>query len=124
MRIRYRRLSIFMVICLVMGLISTAPLRGASTPKIKLIITNKDYTKKTYTLKKGKNRQLNVRITSASGTIKTTFKSSKTKVAKITKNGYITAKSKGTSKITVTVKITKNKKTTTIKSWVKIKVPG
>ncbi len=124
MRSRYRRLSIFMVICLVLGLISTAPLRGASTPKIKLIITNKDYTKKTYTLKKGKHRQLNVKITSASGTIKTTFKSSKTKVAKITKNGYITAKSKGTSKITVTVKITKNKKTTTRKSWVKIKVPS
>ncbi|MCR4605102.1 MAG: Ig-like domain-containing protein [Eubacterium sp.] len=124
MRYKYRKLAMLLVVSLIMGLVSTSSGFTATKPKVKLIITNKDYTKKTYTLKKGKNRQLNVRISKASGTITTTFKSSKTKVATVSKYGYIKAKRKGTTKINVTVKIKKNKKTTKLKSWVKIKVPG
>ena len=42
---------------------------------------------------------------------KTTFKSLNTKVAKVSKKGKVTAKSRGTSNISVKVKYTKNKKT-------------
>ena len=70
--------------------------------------------KKTVTIAKGEKYQLNPRVNTACNTY--TYKSSNKKIAKVNKNGLITAKKKGT--VTITVK-TYNNVTKTIKVKVK-----
>ncbi|WP_044913038.1 Ig-like domain-containing protein [Butyrivibrio sp. WCE2006] len=68
--------------------------------------------KKKLTLKKGTTYQLNPRVNTACSTY--TYKSSNNKIAKVSKNGLITAKKKGTVTITVTT-YNKVSKTITVK---------
>ncbi len=69
-------------------------------------------------LKKGKKYHILVRGNTGMS-IKTTWKSSNTKVAKVSSTGYVTAKKKGTAKITCTIKVGKRTKKLTCRIKVK-----
>ncbi len=122
---RKRRVAIMLCICLVMSLLGyTGKATAGSALSVRLIIVDKYVTSKTYTLEKGKKRQLNVRIDNAFGTTTVKFSSNDKSIAKVTKKGFITAKSEGKTKIKAKVTCKSKKKTKTKTVWVRIKVPG
>ena len=120
----YRRIAIWLCVCLVIGLMppSTTRSSAASGISIRLILANKKMTKKTYTLENGLNRQLSVDADNTFGKTTITYKSGKKKVASISKKGFIRSKNAGTTKITVKVTCKSGRRTKTKTSWVKIKV--
>lgn len=67
----------------------------------KLCLTSNFKTKATYTLKKGKTKQLMIYFYKNSYSNKITFKSSNKKIATVTSKGKVKAKKKGKCKITV-----------------------
>lgn len=96
--------------------------------KITLLL-NRPSTKTIY-LAKGQGVSLSTRLTPENTTDKLTYKSSKSKVAPVTSDGYVTAKKKGSANITIkadsgkkiSVKIVVSKKEVKAKK-VKIKAP-
>ena len=95
---------------------------AGSAVKVRLFITNKNVNKKTYSLKNTKRRKLNVKITNAFGKVKTKYSSDNPNIASVTKNGYITANSVGTTKIRVKVICKSGKKKVTKKTWVRMSI--
>ncbi len=96
--------------------------RAASGITIKLVLANKKVTKKTYSLVKGKNRQLSVKLNHTFGKTTIKYTSGKKAVATISKKGFIRTKKTGTVKIKVKVTCQSGRKKQTKSSWVKIKV--
>ena len=95
---------------------------GTDTSKIQsYAVTNeeKNASKKTLKLEKGKTTALKVAIQPASARKSVSYKTSNKKIATVSGSGKITAKKEGTAKITITIKAKNGKKYTT---WVKIKV--
>lgn len=98
---------------------------AATGKSVTLRLGGKTVTEKTYQMNVNAKKKLTVQTTATKNQTKTvTYTSSNRKIAKVTKNGTITAVGKGTAKVTVKV-ILKNKTTgkkITRTSWVKIKV--
>lgn len=95
---------------------------GTDTSKIQsYAVTNeeKNASKKTLKLEKGKTTALKVAIQPASARKSVSYKTSNKKIATVSGSGKIKAKKEGTAKITITIKAKNGKKYTT---WVKIKV--
>ena len=95
---------------------------GTDTSKIQsYAVTNeeKNASKKTLKLEKGKTTALKVAIQPAAARKSVSYKTSNKKIATVSGSGKITAKKEGTAKITITIKAKNGKKYTT---WVKIKV--
>ena len=95
---------------------------GTDTSKIQsYAVTNeeKNASKKTLKLEKGKTTALKVAIQPTSARKSVSYKTSNKKIATVSGSGKITAKKEGTAKITITIKAKNGKKYTT---WVKIKV--
>lgn len=90
-----------------------------SVKKVGIKIGNKTVTKKTYSLKQGKSKQLKITVIPNKADKSIKFKSSNKKVVTVSSKGKISAKKLGTAKITVTV-TGKNKKKKSM--WVKVKV--
>lgn len=80
-----------------------------SIKKVTVKIAGKDYTKKTYPMKKGDKKKLSIIVSPATAKKTIKYSSSKKEVASVSKNGLVTAKKAGTAKITITV-TGKNKK--------------
>ncbi len=119
----YKRLSIVICLCLMLGfMLGMGHCYAESTVKVGLFITNKNVNKKTYSLTNTKHRQLKVKITNASGKVKTKYSSDNPKIASVTKKGYITANSVGTTKIRVKVICKSGKKKVTKKTWVRMRI--
>lgn len=121
-----RRIAIWLCLCLVIGLLPAhqVRIRAASGLKVKLIIANKNVTKKTYTVKTRKNRQMHVRITNPFGKTTIKYTSNKKSVAKVNKNGFIRTYKPGTARIVVKVTCKSGKKKKSKTTWVKIRVPS
>ena len=119
----YRRLSIVICLCMMLGLMSDMGRSYAgSAVKVRLVITNTNVTKKTYSLNNTKHRQLHVKLTNAFGKVKTKYSSDNANIASVTKNGYIAANSEGTTKIRVKVTCKSGKKKVTKKTWVQMNI--
>ena len=84
-------------------------------------INNKNVKKKKYTMNTGSAAQLRTTVKPAQALKSVSYKSSSSKVAKVDKQGNITALKKGMTKITITLKAKNGKKQST---WVKVKVNG
>lgn len=82
--------------------------------------TTDSFVVKQYTLAKGEKWTLNVY--DAADNAKISYKSSKSSVASVNKNGVVTAKKKGTAVITVTIKEGKNTYKAKTKITVKAKI--
>ena len=120
---KYRRLALFLVLCLMIGLLpGMGKTTAGSKVKVKLVITDTYVTGKTYPLKQGKHRQIQVRIQNAKGNASLKFKSKDPSIAGVTRKGYVEARSLGTTKINVKVSMFNGKKNYTKKAWVKIQV--
>lgn len=76
---------------------------GETVKSVKLKIGAKTVTNKKYTMTAGEKKKIKVTAAPKAAKKRVTFKSSKKKVAAVSKNGTITAKSAGKAKITVTV---------------------
>lgn len=85
---------------------------------VSLKIGNKKVDKKTYKMKPGEKKKLEVTVSTQKGKKTIKFTTGNKKIATVSKNGTITAKKAGTAKIKVTVKTGKAKKTT----WMKVRV--
>lgn len=116
-------MSIVICLCLMFGLMSDMgqSLAGSGV-KVKLVITNTNVTKKTYSLNNTKHRQLHVKLTNAFGKVKTKYSSDNASIASVTKNGYIAANSEGTTKIRVKVTCKSGKKKVSKKTWVQMNI--
>ena len=90
-----------------------------SVKKITVKAGNKRVDKKTYSIKKGMSKVLEVSVSPKSTRKAVVFSSNRKSVVSVSRKGKITAKKKGTAKITITVTGADNKKRTT---WVKVKV--
>lgn len=84
---------------------------GKTVKNVKLKIGKKTVTNKTYTMTAGQKKTINVTVAPKTAKKNITFKSSKKKVATVTKKGVITARSAGKTTITVTVTGKDKKKT-------------
>lgn len=99
----------------------TAQAAGGERPQsktknsVQLQIGGKKVTKKTYRMKEGTKKKLKV---VAKKTKSVRYRSSKKKVASVSKKGVIQAKKAGTAKIAAAVKTSRGKKTV----WMKVKV--
>ena len=119
----YKRLSIVICLCLMLGLMSDMGSSFAgSGVRLRLVITNRNVTKKDYSLKLNKHRQLHVKLTNAFGKVKTKYSSDNANVASVTKNGYIAAVGEGSTKIRVKVTCRSGKRKVTKKSWVRMNI--
>lgn len=84
---------------------------GKTVKNVKLKIGKKTVTNKTYTMTAGQKKTIKVTVAPKTAKKNITFKSSKKKVATVTKKGVITARSAGKTTITVTVTGKDKKKT-------------
>lgn len=82
-------------------------------------IGSKKVNKKTYTMKKGSNKKIDLLITPKDSKAKKNFRSSKKSIVSVTSTGVLKAKKQGTAKITITVTGEKKQKR---KIWFKVKV--
>lgn len=84
-------------------------------------INNKNVKKKKYTMNSGTSVAIKTTVKPAQALKSVTYKSGNSKVAKVDKQGNITALKKGVVKITITLKAKNGKKQST---WVKVQVNG
>lgn len=84
-------------------------------------INNKNVKKKKYTMNSGTSVAIKTTVKPAKALKSVTYKSGNSKVAKVDRQGKITALKKGVVKITITLKARNGKKQST---WVKVKVNG
>ncbi len=82
-------------------------------------IDHKSVAKKTYTLERGKSKNLKVSVLPNKAVKSIQYVSKNTQVASVSSKGKVTAKKKGTSKIQISVTGKNNKKKST---WVKVRV--
>lgn len=119
---RFLALGLTTALVLTSAMVSDVKAEAASAKKVKSVtlkINKKKVNKKTFTLAKGNKAKITVTVNPKKAKKSVSFKSSKPKVASVSKKGKVTAKKNGTAKITVTVKGKNGKKK---KAWVKIKV--
>lgn len=119
---RFLALGLATALVLTSVMVSDVKAEAASAKKVKSVtlkINKKKVNKKTFTLAKGNKAKITVTVNPKKAKKSVSFKSSKPKVASVSKKGKVTAKKNGTAKITVTVKGKNGKKK---KAWVKIKV--
>lgn len=86
-----------------------------TSPATKVKVTVKGKSKTKLTLKKGKKVTLKAKVTPSNSTDKVQWKSSKTKIATVSKKGVVKAKKKGKTVITATAGKKKAKITITVK---------
>lgn len=82
-------------------------------------IGSKKVNKKTYTMKKGSNKKINLSVTPRNAENKKSFHSNKKSIVSVNGKGVLKAKKQGTAKITITVTGEKNQKR---RIWFKVKV--
>ena len=82
-------------------------------------IGSKRVNKKTYTMKKGSSKKIDLLITPKDSKAKKNFRSNKQSIVSVTGTGVLKAKKQGTAKVTVTVTGEKKQKR---KIWFKVKV--
>lgn len=121
MQYKSKIISCLLVICLLFSslYLDIVPVSAAGSSKIKIRLTvdNRNVSRKTVSIKKGKKKKIRVTV-SKKKNAGISFRSNKRSVAAVSKTGKIAAKRIGTAKITVSVK-SKEKK---YKGWIKVKV--
>ena len=119
----YRRVALWLCLCLTIGILpASSDVSSASSPTVKLIIVGKDVSKKTYKVKKGHKRQLNVITNNTFGTTTVKYTSSNKNLATVNSKGFITTKKNGTVKISVKVTCKNRKRKRSTTTWTKIKI--
>ncbi len=119
----YRRVAIWLCLCLMIGILPfSSDSVSASSPSVKLIISGKYITKKTYKLEIGHGRQLNVKTNNTFGKTSIKYTSSNKNIATVNKNGLINSRNTGTAKISVKVTCKSGKKKRSTTTWTKIKI--
>lgn len=109
-------------ICLVLVGSTLCTVEAASKKKISsysVQLNGRNAAKQTVTIAAGNTAQLQIFVTPSSARKSVSFGTSNKKVAKVNKNGMITAIKEGTAKISVKIKAKKGK---TRKTWVKVRV--
>lgn len=101
------------------GAASAAAKSAKSIKSVKLKIGVRTVTKKSFTMIKGRTRQLKVIVKPASSKKSVTYRSTNSKIVSVSKKGNMKAKKYGAAKIIVKVV---GKNGVSKKSWVKIKV--
>lgn len=96
--------------------VSAAPKQTVRS--IRLLISGRNVTKKTYEMEAGSKSSVVIRTNPKAAVKSAAFKSSNTNVARISKKGRITAIGRGTARITVTIAGKYKKKT----AWMNISV--
>ena len=122
---RKKRKTLWML-CLLVLLFGLVPQKAeaANSKKISsysVTINNKNVKKKKYTMNSGSSATIKTTVKPVTALKSVSYKSSNSKVAKVDKNGKITALKKGTVKITVSLTPKSGKKQST---WVKVQVNG
>ena len=106
--------AVALSVSMVTSSIATGNVASAATKPKKITITN--VKGKTLKMTKGKKFTLKYKITPSKASKKVKFKTSNSKIVKVTTKGKITAVKKGTAKITIKSKVnSKVKKTITVK---------
>ena len=121
-----KRILMFLAACLLLtalpfGNFYSMPLSAKTGISVQMQIGKKKVTKKTFQMKEGASRQLKVKALENKKSIRirsVQYRSSNKKIASVTKNGVIRAKTSGTAKITVSVKTNRGNRT----EWMKVKV--
>lgn len=127
MKIWSRKIVVFilLIMSMIAGLMQGSVLRvkARTDTNSKISVTarvgSKKVNKKTYTMKQGNTKKINLSITPITLSIKKNYHSSKKSIVSVTRKGTLKAKKKGTAKITITVTSKKKQKK---KIWFKVKV--
>lgn len=121
----YDKLSALLIAGVIIGLTGNFTLRSDARTNVQdnLSVTakigSKKVNKKTYTMKKGSSKKINLLITPGDSKVKKNFCSNKKSIVSVTATGVLKAKKQGTAKIAITVTgETKQKR----KIWFKVKV--